>query len=348
MNKKDSLYKKIRNLSPIIYVENEIQKEKDKKFFNIEYDFNKRFEDVKTKNKSANLKGSLQQEQIDIIKKFHDRIIQISNFDKNIWMENISECILIPREKCGEITGSKGAKDKKYGVSYVKNNKYFIEYVEGIKYSYHIIYHELLHTASRTGNEDVARTGLASYSKKYSGLGSGINEGYVELLVNRLFKDARFASAYEVETKLSAIVENVIGPSKMINYYSRARGDLLVKELTKYLPKEEVIDFLRNIDYILFNRGNEIPACVCQRSKSLRKCNLYALKLVVTKYLLSKKTEEDTIKLKENLDFLYSDKMIKKFLKINKIENVEVLFPFTYEETMQATNELIRKHSCRR
>lgn len=110
-----------------------------------------------------------------------------------------------------------------------------------------ILYHELLHMAS-------------SYKNKYSiyihsgfcndAIGHAINEGYTELLTERYFNDEKEEEkcAYGYYTNIAKIIENIVGRETMTNLYFKADLNGLIKELNKYAKKNDIIDFLLNLD----------------------------------------------------------------------------------------------------
>lgn len=118
-----------------------------------------------------------------------------------------------------------------------------------------VINHELLHMASTAYNvkEKKYLCGFAQYSPHYTKrFGIGLNEGYTELLNERYFgKNDKCSKVYKLCQFYSKMLEEIIGQEKMTNAY--LNGDLpnLIKELKKYDNKENIVKFIKNLDFTL-------------------------------------------------------------------------------------------------
>ena len=110
--------------------------------------------------------------------------------------------------------------------------------------------HELLHMSSNKANGLV--DGLTISTKKnklYGTTGSGLNEGYTELLNSRYFAMQEYYSGYRKEMILAAGIEKLIGKEKMLDdYFKYTLFDLLV-ELNEYTESEKYsLDIINRID----------------------------------------------------------------------------------------------------
>ena len=110
--------------------------------------------------------------------------------------------------------------------------------------------HELLHMSSNKANGLV--DGLTISTKKnklYGTTGSGLNEGYTELLNSRYFAMQEYYSGYRKEMVLAAGIEKLIGKDVMLDSYFRyTLFDLLI-ELNKYTESEKYsLDIINRID----------------------------------------------------------------------------------------------------
>lgn len=120
------------------------------------------------------------------------------------------------------------------------------------------IYHELFHMASRTYDKETKNI-YAGFSQKnfklpkilYEAIGTGINEGYTELLAHRYFGDKHnLPKAYEFEVDIAKKIEVIIGSDKMTSLYLNGNLMGLIEELKKYMPEDDVLKFINRLDLI--------------------------------------------------------------------------------------------------
>ena len=115
------------------------------------------------------------------------------------------------------------------------------------------IYHELFHMATSYLAGNFLYSGLEQSTfdedKVIIEIGTGINEGYTQLLAERYFKDA-FKDAYILFKHQLKFVEEVIGKQLMESLYMRS--DLLgfVLELRKYSTYEDISRFITYYDFL--------------------------------------------------------------------------------------------------
>ena len=89
------------------------------------------------------------------------------------------------------------------------------------KYKKSALFHELLHLASNNININNESTGLKYMLKKVC-IGSSINEGYTELLLERYFNDIYDEDdldIYEFERIMSGSLETIAAKEKMETCY---------------------------------------------------------------------------------------------------------------------------------
>ena len=120
------------------------------------------------------------------------------------------------------------------------------------------IYHELFHMASRSYNKEdklmyvgFCQQGTDTKRTLVGKLGSGLNEGYTEVLTHRYFGDNHeLCSSYPFETSIAKKLEIIIGEDKMTLLY--LKGDMLgiVGELKHYASEEEIMKFITRLDLI--------------------------------------------------------------------------------------------------
>lgn len=111
--------------------------------------------------------------------------------------------------------------------------------------------HELLHVASSLKQDNVFYKGF--YQKNgIIDIGSGLNEGYTQLLAERYFSFSRNndinRNCYLIEKRYAKIIENIVGKNIMQNLYFKADLKGLVMELNKYADINEIFTFLTNLD----------------------------------------------------------------------------------------------------
>ena len=110
-----------------------------------------------------------------------------------------------------------------------------------------ILYHELLHALTSFKCKNLLISGF-----HHKNIGQGINEGYTDLITNRLLNISEYdyKIGYPYESIVSNIVEFIIGKEKMYSLYFN--GDLsgLIDILSQYSSKSNVINFIINLDNI--------------------------------------------------------------------------------------------------
>ena len=151
------------------------------------------------------------------------------------------------------------------------------------------IYHELFHVASSFSGEKVSYCGF--YQHNFSkGIGRGLTEGYTERLAEKYFGD-QVQPSYMVETYIAKNLEYIIGDDIMRKLYITANLADLIKILSRYVDRWEVINFLRDFDQLEFiNRKmgkndleqspavNELRNITCFLAKTYQNKLLIALK----------------------------------------------------------------------
>ena len=129
-----------------------------------------------------------------------------------------------------------------------KNNKI---QVEGDDYT-EAIYHELFHMASSTYKDGVRYSGFKQYSSKHGvNLGTGLNEGYTQLLTERYFgyiEEVR--GIYKFEVHITDKLEKIVGKEKMESLYLNADLLGLINELKNYASEEEIMKFISGTDFL--------------------------------------------------------------------------------------------------
>lgn len=116
--------------------------------------------------------------------------------------------------------------------------------------------HELLHMSSTIKKKNKVCSGFYHYYiAPYinSSIGLGINEGYTDLLNERIFNVKNNGGLYEIYKIVSEMVENVVGKDKMTQLYFTANLKGLVLEMSRYISQHETKNFIINLDLMVKN-----------------------------------------------------------------------------------------------
>lgn len=113
--------------------------------------------------------------------------------------------------------------------------------------------HELLHVASTYVNDDITYTGFCQMSKNEE-IGRGINEGFTELFNKQIFKDYDALSAYSLfEVDVAKELIKLLDYETVKTYYFNADLISLCRLLKKYDSSENIIKFIKKVDYVTNN-----------------------------------------------------------------------------------------------
>lgn len=126
------------------------------------------------------------------------------------------------------------------------------------------IFHELFHMSSsyydckcHISYSGFWYSSSISFDGRFIDLGSGIDEGYTELLAKRYFGEKyEMSTVYTFESSIASKVEKIIGRDRMEELYFKADVLGFINELKKYTSLEETIRFISVLDYISVNSFN--------------------------------------------------------------------------------------------
>lgn len=114
-----------------------------------------------------------------------------------------------------------------------------------------ILYHELLHVASTFFQDGMIYSGFSQANVKTKDFhGTGINEGYTQLLVQRIYMPYTYIDAYQYEIRIAQDIERIVGQEKMQDLYFKSDLPGLVEELRKYANKIDIIRFINEVDFM--------------------------------------------------------------------------------------------------
>lgn len=108
--------------------------------------------------------------------------------------------------------------------------------------------HELLHTASSIIKNCIYYIGFTQGSiySQNNAIGFGLTEGYTKVLENRYFTPD---DGYLIERRIAEVIEVLVGKEEMEKMYFTANLPKLVECLSRYDTEENIIRFLRSLDF---------------------------------------------------------------------------------------------------
>lgn len=116
------------------------------------------------------------------------------------------------------------------------------------------INHELLHVSSSNPFYNAVGFNIIfdeNNDLKYNEIGRGLNEGYTELLNNRIFNNRSYS--YILLNKISYLIELLFeSKDEMKDYYFNNDIEGIIYELNKYINDDEIIDLLFDIDELYY------------------------------------------------------------------------------------------------
>lgn len=201
--------------------------------------------------------------------------------------------------------------------------------------------HEFLHMASSYDFGEHKRSGFADYSyldeDKYICHGVALNEGYTELLNERLFGVNELN--YKEFKYVCDILEKIVGEKNMSKMYFEMNLYGLIKDLSKYNSEDNVKRFILNLDDLYHDVFNHYKIDDKRIDKILELSNKISFFLIITYYnFLCENMKKNNIS---------EDNMILLLENISKPlfdpEN-GFLLPFMSNEVVAYCVELVIKH----
>lgn len=183
--------------------------------------------------------------------------------------------------------------------------------------------HELLHMGSSFFRESdgMAFCGFSQENnRKFRKIGSGINEGYTQLLAERYFGDAPggVLMAYILEVNLAKGLEKVVGKEKMECLFFKANLYGLIQELKQYENEEDIMKFITQFDYMSnhFSKGKLWSLERKLALKSLTDTNLF----LIGCYSKKLRKEFD----RQEIDFVQLNEKLIEFISNLKIQIINI------------------------
>lgn len=169
--------------------------------------------------------------------------------------------------------------------------------------------HEFLHLASTYYSEKTKElfSGFRQWKsgkEKGAEIGTGINEGYTELLASRIEKK-KPSLIYRKQAKIAELFEYFFdNPKDMEDYYFNHNLPGLIKHLEQFASREEIIDLIQLIDK--FNGKNQRIGLIYPEYQFI--------KIQLTLYEWYKRKEKSSLKLGSFRRKICSDKIVSIFL----------------------------------
>ena len=231
------------------------------------------------------------------------------------------------------------------GIYNTFSNSILISYSLLQKYTKETFFHELLHLSSTFTNNGLAYSGFSQWKHFYK-IGEGLNEGYTQLLTERLCRETASMKTYKEEVKIATALEMIIGKDKMYELYFDANLPGLIEEIGKYSTKEEATKFIMNVDFI---NDHKIECEHSNRNhRMLQKTYKDIYGLLFKIYTKKKKEEYESKIIKEEefiddiinyIEYLELDSGL--FSNIENNDRVEILN--TSLESIQVKEKVLKK-----
>ncbi|MDD2496068.1 MAG: hypothetical protein PHE29_12850 [Tissierellia bacterium] len=112
--------------------------------------------------------------------------------------------------------------------------------------------HELLHLSSAM-YDHINNIGLSGFRqfKGSTSIGTGINEGYTELLASRFFRKNKKPRAYHLQVKIAKLIESLFDdPKELEKLYFNCDLPGLIHHLEKYSTRNDIMKLILDIDKI--------------------------------------------------------------------------------------------------
>lgn len=171
--------------------------------------------------------------------------------------------------------------------------------------------HEMLHMASTLKIDNQVLTGFRQRQGRAS-IGTGINEGYTELLASRIFNKGK-VNSYHNEVLVMRLIEKFFdNPKDLSHLYFNCNLPGLIYHLERYSSRKEVVGLILDVDMM-----NGPSMALVNPIEPIKK-----VKSALTLYDMYKKKTSDPVKIKEFEDILCEDKLIKFFVNREKVKVV--------------------------
>lgn len=133
-----------------------------------------------------------------------------------------------------------------------KNNAYYVPFNNTIYLNRNMkesLPHEIIHVASSYKTKDVIYCGFCQLTKK-GNIGIGLNEGFTELFNKEIFKEKGLSGYSLFEVDVAKEIRKLLGKENVKTLYFNADLVGLSKCLLKYDTKENIVSFIKDLDFI--------------------------------------------------------------------------------------------------
>ncbi len=187
----------------------------------------------------------------EVIEKFQGVLEQefsdcnLDAFYENIKTLKIEQKNLDLYNKLKHLKGQTGAA----GYYRINRNKIRAEDDNDWSYVESTLFHELLHMATTRRNFKASFCGF-HLNNKVSSIGTGLSEGYTELLNSRYFSKRRSESYISLQ-QMSSMIEGIVGEKFMKSAFFSNDLNAVINELAKYSSREKAVEVILKMDKLV-------------------------------------------------------------------------------------------------
>lgn len=230
--------------------------------------------------KKFNIDKYLKYEELNYNIELFNRLFEdsLTKERKELFNKNIKKL------KINKIPGECKLNNKNTGACYIPQSNEINIYgdLENDDEINHKLMHELLHLSSSKANGYMDGLTISTVHENglYSTTGSGINEGYTELLNSRYFSRKENVTNYNQEIVIAAGIEKIIGKEKMLDCYFKYTLLDLITELKKYYGDNKYyLNLISKVD-VLSNTKDINQKNLLYKNIKKEIINIYRCKLV--------------------------------------------------------------------
>lgn len=273
-------------------------------------------------------------QDIWVLQFINEFLKKIKGMKKEELLKRLKNVTIVQQNKLDSLNFTLKNKNKRFSAFYDTLNNNIVVFPSRSKNYKNVIFHELLHTITTFYEKRrLLSVGFCQKKKNNKKIGTGLNEGYTEVITNRLVGNTS-DSSYKVEQRISLLLERIMGENLMINCYFNSDLYGLVEKMKQYKDEKEIIRFLQLLD---FYTENYTPYATDDNDVLLRinifdelldfLCDLYIKKVIIDKN--TSKVEFNSfmdflkkpIELRK-LNYVYDDKRIMEIINKNKSDGV--------------------------
>ncbi len=278
--------------------------------------------------------------KISFIRKYYNQSLFGNQINLNEFNEIVNEFLLTALFQMNSIDMNtviynlKNLTIRKYPISYFENQKieHYYPYpniIDICDSNYHQIdmIHSLLHMSSRYLDEEELHLGfsfLVKENNNYQEWGRGFNEGYVAILEKKYFPKYTYIKRYALQQRVMNVIEYVIGQEKVEKYFFEANMSDLIKDLELYLPRERVIQLIRNLDFITENNNLKNCFLKSELNKKVKEINTILREIAFGYFDRLEQIDPKLVDIIENNQLKYYVYLDKKYPILQKKHQYQI------------------------